>query len=256
MLIAISADSSVPRAKIQRLIETTGLSPCGDEQTDYRLHLSDTRLELHMHGMQPLYVDFTASKARHRRLHGGGKGQMLARAAGLRKHQKPEVIDATAGLGCDAFVLATLGANVTLLERSPIAHALLADGLRRARNEPEIATIASRMRLIHSDADDWLRVEQPRPDAIYLDPMFPTSGKTAQVKKEMQCFHALIGRDDDASRLLETARRLATRRVFVKRPRHAEALGGQTAAFSLRGKSTRFDVYLPTNPSALDSSIP
>jgi len=48
-----------------------------------------------------------------------------------------------------------------------------------------------------------------------------------------------------STELLEAARRLATRRVFIKRPLHAETLGGQTAAFSLRGKSTRFDVYLP-----------
>ncbi len=245
MLIAISADSGVSAARIRRLIETTGLPLRGKEHTDYRLHLSDTRLELRMRDMQPLYVDFSAGKARHRRLHGGGKGQMLARAAGLRKHPGLEIVDATAGLGRDAFVLATLGASVTLLERSPIAHALLADGLRRALNDPEIASIASRMRLIQCDADDWLRSEQPRPDAIYLDPMYPPSGKTARVKKEMQCFHALIGRDDDAARLVATARRLATRRVFVKRPLHAEALGGQAAAFSLRGKSTRFDVYLP-----------
>ncbi len=245
MLIAISADSDVSTEKIRRLINATGLPRCDDEHADYRLHLSDTRLELRMRGTKPLYVDFTAGKARHRRLHGGGKGQLLARAAGLRKHPELEIVDATAGLGRDAFVLATLGASVTLLERSPIAHALLDDGLRRASSDPEIAAITSRMRLIRSDARDWLRAEQPRPDAIYLDPMYPPSGKSARVKKEMQCFHALIGQDDDATELLEAARRLATRRVFIKRPLHAETLGGQTAAFSLRGKSTRFDIYLP-----------
>jgi 16S rRNA (guanine1516-N2)-methyltransferase len=48
------------------------------------------------------------------------------------------VIDGTAGLGKDAFVLAGLGCKVTLVERHPVVVALLADGLARAWQDPEI----------------------------------------------------------------------------------------------------------------------
>src|SRR5688572_20080391 len=80
----------------------------------------------------PIYADFLTGAAAHRRLHGGGRGQPIARAIGLKPGVKPpSVIDATAGLGRDAFVLACLGCEVTLLERSPTVAALLRDALER-----------------------------------------------------------------------------------------------------------------------------
>jgi 16S rRNA (guanine1516-N2)-methyltransferase len=93
-----------------------------------RYHLVQTpdRLELHDTldpKMGAVYVDFVEGKARHRRQFGGGKGQDIAKAIGLHKFKNPRVIDATAGLGREAFVLASLGCHLTLLERSPIIHA-------------------------------------------------------------------------------------------------------------------------------------
>ena len=73
--------------------------------------------------------DFVGGAARHRREFGGGAGQPVARAIGLKGSQRPQVVDATAGLGRDAFVMASLGCRVTLVERSPVAAALVgADG--------------------------------------------------------------------------------------------------------------------------------
>ena len=42
---------------------------------------------------------------------------MIARAIGLNSPTAPHVLDATAGLGGDAFVLASLGCPVTMVER-------------------------------------------------------------------------------------------------------------------------------------------
>ncbi|WP_265583952.1 class I SAM-dependent methyltransferase [Chitinimonas koreensis] len=192
-------------------------------------------------------VDFAGGAAEWRRKHGGGRGQGVARACGLKGGATPRVLDATAGLGRDAFVLAALGCEVDLIERSPLAAALLEDGLARAALDAEVAAIAARMRLYRGGAAELLaNWPGARPEVIYLDPMFPdTRRKSALSKKEMQAFQAVVGADLDADALLAPARALALERVAVKRPRHAPLLAGLTPAYSLEGDSVRFDVYLP-----------
>ena len=190
--------------------------------------------------------DFIAGELRHRRLYGGGKNQMILKATGLNKH-KPSIMDLTAGLGRDSYVLATAGAQVTMFERQPVVAALLADGLRRLRaggDEQELA-IAQRLFLHQGDSFDCVAAlaEQAAPDVIYLDPMFPERGKTAKVKKAMAFFHHLVGSDDDAAALLPLALATARYRVVVKRPRHAPPLADREPGLCFEGKSTRFDVY-------------
>ncbi|MEZ0122346.1 MAG: class I SAM-dependent methyltransferase [Candidatus Reddybacter sp.] len=190
--------------------------------------------------------DFIAGELRHRRLYGGGKNQMILKATGLNKH-KPSIMDLTAGLGRDSYVLATAGSQVTMFERQPVVGALLADGLRRLRadgDEQELA-IAQRLFLHQGDSLDCAAAlaEQAAPDVIYLDPMFPERGKTAKVKKAMAFFHHLVGSDDDAAALLPLALATARYRVVVKRPRHAPPLADMKPGLCFEGKSTRFDVY-------------
>lgn len=203
--------------------------------------------------------DFVGGAARHRRLYGGGTGQLVARAVGLSSRFKPVVADLTAGMGRDGFVLASLGARVTWIERHPIVAALLADGLHRlrvaasarpptgdeSRDVRELVEIAARLSFCAQDGRAWLRDPRRRetPDVIYLDPMFPPRDKSAAVKKEMAAFHELVGSDDDAGELLSVALKAARYRVVVKRPRLAPFLAGHKPSFSLEGKTTRFDVF-------------
>ena len=84
-----------------------------------------------------LICDFVGGAVGHRFRSAGGRGQPLAKAAGLKGGKNPFIVDATAGLGRDAFLLASLGATITLIERNDKMHDLLADGLLRARNENE-----------------------------------------------------------------------------------------------------------------------
>jgi 16S rRNA (guanine1516-N2)-methyltransferase len=214
----------------------------------HALVLTETRLELRTLGKSapgPVYVDFVAGGNDWRRRHGGGRGQGVARACGLKGGATPHVLDATAGLGRDAFVLAALGCRVDMIERSPVAAALLEDGLTRARASQEVADIAGRMSLYRGDTVTLLQHwDVERPDVIYLDPMFP-EGKTksALSKKEMQAFQHVIGADMDADALLAPAREMAISRVAVKRPRHAPWLAGEKPSFSIEGDSVRYDCY-------------
>lgn len=215
------------------------------------LQQHDGRLELagdpRVYG-KPLQVDFVAGRAAHRRRFGGGRGQLIARACGLGKVATPSVIDATAGLGRDAFVLASLGARVLLIERVPAIAALLDDGLMRARQDTETADIAAAMTLLPGDACRDLEMlvqgSGVLPEVIHLDPMFPHRDKSALVKKEMRVFRELAGNDDDAPRLLEAALDVATHRVVVKRPRKAPPLAGPAPRHVLEGKTSRYDIYV------------
>ncbi|MDR5900812.1 class I SAM-dependent methyltransferase [Halomonas icarae] len=197
---------------------------------------------------QPLAVDFTAGRAAHRRRFGGGRGQLIARACGLTQGVTPTVVDATAGLGRDAFVLASLGARVLMMERVTAIFALLEDGLARALADADTAEIAMRMQLVHGDAvrDLEARVAESgfSPQVIHLDPMFPHREKSALVKKEMRLFRTLAGDDADAPRLLEAALDVATHRVVVKRPRKAPAIEGPAPRHVIEGKTSRYDLYV------------
>ncbi|HAD42901.1 MAG TPA: 16S rRNA (guanine(1516)-N(2))-methyltransferase, partial [Plesiomonas shigelloides] len=73
-------------------------------------------------------VDFVGGTMAHRRRFGGGRGEAVAKAVGIKKGYLPDVVDATAGLGRDAFVLASIGCRVRLLERHPVVAALLDGG--------------------------------------------------------------------------------------------------------------------------------
>lgn len=205
----------------------------------------------------PLQVDFIAGANAHRRRYGGGKSQMIAKAVGCGKGFKPEVLDLTAGLGGDAFVLASLGCQVTMLERHPVVAALLQDGLSRARQatlgpndadslaaDTELAAIIQRLQLCPQAAREFLdaRPAQRWP-VVYVDPMFPLRDKSAAIKKEMQYFHQLVGQAGDADELLRLALDVAINRVVVKRPLRADYLADKTPSYQLKGKSSRYDIY-------------
>jgi 16S rRNA (guanine1516-N2)-methyltransferase len=220
--------------------------PLGGE-ADMALQVGPQGLQLVELGPQapgPVRVDFVEGAAAHRRQFGGGSGQMIAKAVGIAPGIRPSVLDATAGLGRDAFVLASLGCAVTLVERQPLIAALLEDGLQRAGQDAEIAPIVARMRLLVGDATAFMRAwEGDAPQVIHLDPMFPHRDKSALVKKEMRLFRPLVGDDLDAPQLLAAALALASHRVVVKRPRKAPALDGPKPAYALEGKSSRYDIY-------------
>ncbi|RMH03102.1 MAG: 16S rRNA methyltransferase [Planctomycetota bacterium] len=196
---------------------------------------------------EPPPVDFLGGRFGWRWRRGGGLGQALARAVGLRPGRpRPEVVDATAGLGRDAFLLAVLGCRVVALERCAALHAALVAALDRALADPEAAAaLGGRLRFLHADARAWLAALAPgeRPQVVLVDPMHPPRGKSALVRREMRLLRALVGDDPDAAELLAAARAAATARVVVKRPRHAPPLA-PSPNHAVRGRSTRFDVYL------------
>lgn len=226
----------------------------GQPAPDLLLVVGETRLELreNRRGAASVCVDFVRGPTGFRRrrqsrsaVHASHR-QPLARAVGLR-HGFVSVVDATAGLARDAFLLACLGCRVTAIERSEILAALIRDGLRRAAAEgsPDLHAVLDRMTLAVGDARELLAVmpETAAPQVVYLDPMYPPRQKAALPQKEMQICRRLVGDEGGAGELLAVARRVARHRVVVKRPRRAAPLcPGPDLQFS--GKQVRYDVYL------------
>ncbi|TDB60301.1 16S rRNA (guanine(1516)-N(2))-methyltransferase RsmJ [Photorhabdus khanii subsp. guanajuatensis] len=218
-----------------------------DESAVMALVLTPQHLELRKRNEPKLggiYVDFVSGTMAHRRRFGGGRGEAVAKAVGIKKDYLPTVVDATAGLGRDAFVLASLGCHVRMLERHPVVAALLDDGLQRGYQDEEIGSwLKERMTLLHASSITALTDITPQPDVVYLDPMYPHKQKSALVKKEMRVFQSLVGADEDADNLLSPAQALAKRRVVVKRPDYAEPLAGVAASAAITTKNHRFDIY-------------
>lgn len=174
-------------------------------------------------------------------------------------HRAHHLIDATAGLGQDAFILAAAGWQVSLIEQSPVIHALLEDGLQRARNAVSgahddlsladqrhlrmLSDILPRMQLLEPGDSIEVLPDLTPASVIYLDPMFPTRDKAARVKKNRFLLQHLHGAQGAGEGLLPCALALASK-VVVKRPRLAQPLEGVLPASSLSGKTSRFDIYV------------
>ena len=243
------------QARAEQLAATLGLelsltSSAVEDPQGYYLNLGIQGLSLipwasKSHG--PITCQFDSGANSHRRKFGGGNGQAIAKATGVSGKFKPGILDLTAGMGGDSFVLASLGCKVQMLERNAIVFNLLQDGIARASQSEDssLREIIGRMALLSGDARSYLQVSMANDyaDVIYMDPMFPERKKSAKVKKEMQAFHQIVGADEDAAELLPLALERARYRLVIKRSTSAGYLADLQPSYSLEGKSTRFDIF-------------
>jgi 16S rRNA (guanine1516-N2)-methyltransferase len=191
-----------------------------------------------------LRVDFVMGAVAHRLRFGGGRGQDIAKAMGFRNGNTPTIIDATAGLGRDSFLLASLGAQVTMIERSEKMHMLLELGMERAFNEGgQFREIIERMTLLKGDAKDIIPTLTA--EAILIDPMHPERKNSALVKQDLRQVRDIVGSDEDAADLVRLAIMHAQKRVVLKWPAKADPIEGvQKCSHQILGKTTRYDVFM------------
>ena len=171
-------------------------------------------------------------------------GELLVRAAKIKGAEAPTVIDATAGLGEDSFLLAAAGFHVKLYERNPVIFALLHDALQRAAQIPELSPIASRMELFHQDSITAMELLKASPDVILLDPMFPERQKSALVKKKLQMIQKLEIPCADEADLLLAAMAAGPKKLIIKRPPKGPWLAELKPDHSISGKAVRFDCFV------------
>ena len=249
-LIAVLADSSSSLyASTQALAQKLSLPLITQLDNNFDLYLvvSSERLQLQAGGADapgPVFVDFVGGALGHRLRFSGGRRGLLGRAVGVGSKVGWRLLDLTAGLGRDAYLLATMGCDVTMVECSPIVAALLRDGLRRAALTDSFTEL--RLDLIETDSRHYLKqlARSDYPDVIYLDPMFPVRTKSALVKKEMRLLKQVVGDDYHDAALFRQARTIAKKRVVIKRHRHAPTIDASVPDIVYKGKRCRFDVYI------------
>lgn len=259
MKITFRCSEDVDPAYADEIIRQLHLSPrdlSGDTESTHILTLD--RQGLGLQRSQPrageensraTRVDFMDA-ALHYRLHTFGKNQGIAKAVGLNRHEPMHVLDATAGFGKDAFLLASLGCRLTMLEASPLVYCLLADAFRRVATlgSDEVQTICRRMQLQHARAEDCFeRIKhsaEEKPDVIYLDPMFPPRHKSASVKKDMTLLQEVLEQETEPDELIDQALQCDVKRVVLKRPGSGPAKNDRRADFIVPGKTAHFAVFV------------
>ena len=191
-----------------------------------------------------LKCSFIEGPILHRLKYGKGRGQNLAKAVGFKFNKNRTIIDATAGLGYDAFILASLGANVTLIERSEKIYDLLKAAISEAKlHGGEISKIVNRMNLLFGDSKDIL--PNIAPEVILIDTMYKDRKKSALVKNDMRLVREVVGSDSDHVELINVALNNASKRVVIKQPRYAETLDNvKGCSHQILGKTIRYDVYV------------
>ena len=149
--------------------------------------------------------------------------------------------DATAGLGEDSFLLAAAGFQVTLCEQNPVIYALLADALKRGREDERLMPILSRMMLCFGDSIPRLQEANGKYDVVYLDPMFPMRQKSGLIKKKFQLLQQLEAPAENGEELLSAALAAKPKKIIVKRPKNAPPLGGNPPSYAISGDTIRYD---------------
>ena len=206
--------------------------------SDLILQLDENGLSLVSENMK-LYGDF--SKMIKRIKQSNLEKELLIRSTKIKGKSNLNIIDATAGLGEDSFLLASYGYTVSLYENNPIIAELLIDALERARKIPELEEIASRMKVYEEDSIIAMANLKHSPDVILLDPMFPERTKSALIKKKFQILHKIERPCTDEFDMLKSAIKANPHKIIIKRPLKGEYLAGVKPNYSIKGNSIRYD---------------
>lgn len=199
-------------------------------------------------------------KMQRRVVSAGRKSELLLQAAKITADSV--VIDATAGFGHDSLILASSGAQVTMLEQQPVMALLLLNEQGRMSLQPNWQKLMSRLHIINIDALRYFTNKQNTKnksvDMIYLDPMFPEdsyqdskTGRGAKVGKQMQALHQIAHPPTliEEQLLLQSAQDLIScntqqqGRMIIKRPQQAPFFAQQSPDESWHNAAVRFDGY-------------
>ena len=198
---------------------------------------------------KPFFIDFNSQEFQRRGRY--SKSELIVKAMGKNPKLEKSIWDLTAGLGRDAFILASAGFRVQMFERNCVLHSLLQDAIERLKDNNK--NLAERLVLNSlTDSTSVMNDVDSFPDYVYLDPMYPSEsvGRKSNVRKNTQMLRKLVEyeeeEDGDANNLalFNTAHSIALSRVVVKRPLTATPLCDNKPTLSIQGSGQRFDVYM------------
>ena len=244
--IVVYAPDSEARDRARKISEKLHIVMVED-QPDFEalyLEVSEEGVALCSRGMK-LMADLTESIPRLKK--GRLTGEMLVHAARIKGADRElTAIDATAGFGEDALLLAAAGFKIDLYEFDPIIFILLEDAVNRARQVDELKEAVSRMSLHNTDSIAALNSlsDKDSPDIVLLDPMFPERSKTGSVKKKFQLLQRLESPCSTEEELMAAALKANPHKIVIKRPAKGPYLAGKKPDYSVPGKAIRYDVII------------
>ena len=238
--LVIVASADVPREEALALSQHTG-APLSDVPGEgLTLTLDQSGLSLVGYGLR-FQGDY---REMLRRITGGRLShEMLVRIA-KTKSEHPIAVDAAAGMGEDALLLAAAGYTVYLFERDPVIAALLRDTIRRAEQDPRFKEIVGRMHLTEGDSIELMATIPKQPELVYLDPMFPARRKSGLINKKLQLIQKLEQPCAQEEELLATAMAMHPKKIVIKRPLHSPFLADKKPSYTVKGKAIRYDVIV------------
>lgn len=254
--------------KIKAYLDQLNTEANPDNNTDNKADNNNQALLLNNKNKLSLYSEGLSvapdwDKLQRRVVSAGRKSELILQAAKINADS--QAIDATAGFGHDSLILASTGAQVTMLEQQPLMALLLLAEQQRMSEQPNWQKLMAILHIINTDALSYfasLQVSATHPktliNLVYLDPMFPAdsyqdskTGKGAKVGKQMQALHHLAQPPtlEQEVALLKSAKAVVANnkenrgRVIVKRPQQAPFLADDTPDESWHNAAVRFDGY-------------
>ena len=131
------------------------------------------------------------------------------------KAKNLSILDCTGGFARDAAILASLGNNITLIERNPLIMSLLVDAKEKIKID-DIRYIFSRIKSRFGNCIDFIRNTNKHFDYIYFDFMFNTN-KSALPSKNEQFLRKIVKNDinENIDIINETIQRVRSK-IIIK----------------------------------------
>ena len=271
LFISSTANKQSSAIKLAHKLVASNALP---DSSPFHLHVNEhSQLQLiHEQSQQKstVLVDFSNKTLQHKVNNSFNTKSGLIRAVSVRNKPRHEttVIDATAGLGNDAYVISTFGFPMIWIERNPIIYSLLRDGFERittstvlspptdVHHQQRLFNCQSVREVLNIEACEYVpNVASQKVDVIYLDPMFTSESvaKKSTPKKGMQALRSLYHQSQflsiseqiawerkELDQLIEWARSFASSKVILKRPKTAPKHPLVTHSYS-ESDNIRFD---------------
>lgn len=166
---------------------------------------------------------------------------LLKKALG-KKNNNLTIFDGTAGFLSDALIFLALGHKVIACEQSKVLFLLLSDAIDRAKIK---LSFLDNLNLIHGDALDVYKSMQ-NIDVIYLDPMYPSKKKSALTSGSMSDIKSILKLENIENledEVFFDFKKNKFKKIILKRPIKSKIID-DSFNYQIKGKSTRFDVYI------------
>ena len=157
------------------------------------------------------------------------------------KKKGATVLDCTAGFGRDSYILAKYGFSVTMIEKNPITTLLLNNSIGKLLGGTEVY---NRLKLIHGDSYDYLKLCDKQYDYIYIDFMFNKLKNSPLSSKNDETLKLISDDKENRMKLLNLAKKKCKDKVIIKNYKYSPSITGITPDYQIKTKLLNYYIFL------------